>query len=87
VLEDIRDISNAIKRVAEEEAIDLYFLLGNETPYFVIKIIEGFILRINEKIAQDDIMVDRKNNCFTVRGKKINTKNYYSFFEQIQSFI
>jgi hypothetical protein len=87
MLEDIRDIGNAIKREAEEKALELYFLLGCETPYFVINIIEDFILRINDKFTKDDIMLDYKDGHFFVCNKKINAGNYYSFFEQIQKLV
>jgi hypothetical protein len=87
MLEDIRDIGNAIKRTAEEKALELYFLLGRETPYFVIKIIENFILKINDKFTNDDIIFDHKDEHFVVCNKKINARNYYSFFEQIQKLV
>ncbi|MDR2509256.1 MAG: hypothetical protein LBC77_01275 [Spirochaetaceae bacterium] len=87
ILEDIQDIGNAIKREAEEKALELYFLLGSETPYFVIKIIEEFILKINDKLTKDDISFDHKDGYFVICNKKINAQNYYSFFEQIQKLV
>jgi hypothetical protein len=75
MLEDIRDISNAIKREAEEKALELYFLLGRETPCFIIKIIENFILRIDDKITKDAIMFDYKMGYFFVCNKKIDANN------------
>jgi hypothetical protein len=87
MLEDISDISNAIKRTAEEKALELYFLLSRETPYFVIKIIENFMLMINDKLTKDDIMFEHKDGCFVVCNRKINTQNYHSFFEQIQNLV
>jgi hypothetical protein len=87
MLEDISDIGNAIKRTAEEKALELYFLLSRETPYFVIRIIENFILRINDKLTKDDIMFEHKDGYFVVCNKKISAQNYYSFFEQIQNLV
>jgi hypothetical protein len=87
ILEDIRDIGNAIKRAAEEKALELYFLLGSETPYFVTKIIKNFILKTNDKFTKDDIQVDHKDGYFIVCNKKIDAQNYYSFFEQIQKVV
>jgi hypothetical protein len=87
ILEDIRDIGNAIKGEAEEKALELYFLLGDKTPYFVTQIIKNFILRMNDKLTKEDITIDYTDGYFVVCNKKINAQNYYTFFEQIQKLV
>jgi phosphatidylglycerophosphatase A len=78
MIDDIRSVSNAIMASAEEKAIELYSFLGIEIKYFVIQLIERYILRINKNISKNDIKSDRE--LLIVCGKKIERKN---FFQQI----
>jgi len=83
LLDDIHEVSRAIKGTAEGKALELYFLLGEDVPYFVLDIIEHFIVDFNKNLTSEDVDFDTKSNCFLIHGEKIIADSIGSFKQKV----
>jgi hypothetical protein len=61
MISDIREINAAILFTAEENSVELYNVMQNDSPYFVQMFIKKYITRIIEGITEEDIKFDGKD--------------------------
>jgi len=81
LIEDIKDVDRAILITMENHAVDLYCILGDNTPFYIINLAEGFILRFGKNIKKEDI--DFKDDSIIVKSKKLVIKNHRQLLHKI----
>jgi hypothetical protein len=69
MIDDIREIDRAILITMEEHAVDLYCILGSNTPSYIWRLVKGLILRYAETIKDEDI--DFRNDSVFIKNKEI----------------
>ena len=73
LITDIKDIDRAILITMEKKAVDLFCLLGENSPFFTHHLVEGFILRYsdilkNVIINKEDIVL--RKGSISIKGKE-----------------
>jgi hypothetical protein len=81
MIDDIKEIDKAILITMENHAVDLYCMLRNNAPIYIMNLVKGFILRFGENIKKDDINF-RKDSIF-INNKELIFQNHHQLFDTI----
>lgn len=80
ILNDISDISNAIIRTIELNAIEIYYVIGNNSSYIIKAMVKRFI---TDLFIIDESSIELIENEIQINDKKIFAKNGYILIENL----
>jgi hypothetical protein len=83
LISDVEKIVDAIKMKIEEDAIKLFCILKEDSPYFCKSIISSLILRKIKNIKRELIKIDYNENVIIIDGNKIHIDNCYNIIDEI----
>jgi hypothetical protein len=90
MIEDIKIIDKAILITMEEQAVKLYCILGDNSPYYIWNLVKGYILRFHSfytdvTLNKEDI--DLKEGAIFIKGEKIVCDDFYQLNNAITEFV
>jgi hypothetical protein len=76
IISDIKEINNAILFMIEENAVDLYSIMQNDSPYFALIFVKKYITRFLDGVTEEDIKFDGENKISIKNTRIIINENY-----------